>query len=68
MSYANRLTYMNLKKLSLCRSITDAMELFNICKGFSIYNILSYRLVNDKNRRGHIFKLSVLRLYSKLCR
>ena len=65
LSYENHLTYMNLQKLSLHRSITGIVELFKICKDFSISNIFSKRLVKKKYRRGHIFKLSVLHLYSK---
>ena len=68
MSYDGRLERMNLQKLSVRRSISDIVELFKICKGFSICNILSDRLVHNNSRRGHIFKLSVLRLFSKPCR
>ena len=68
LSYDGRLERMNLQKLSVRRSISDIVELFKICKGFSICNILSDRLVHNNSRRGHIFKLSVLRLYSKPCR
>ena len=58
---------MNLQKLSLRCSITDVVELFKMCKGFSRCNILSNGLVNDKNSRGLIFKFSILCLYSKPC-
>ena len=68
LSYDGRLERMNLQKLSVRRSISDIVELFKICKGFSICNILSDRLAHNNSRRGHIFKLSVLRLYSKPCR
>ena len=59
---------MNLQQPSLCRSITDVVEKFKIRKGFFICNILSNRLLNDKNGRGLIYKLSVERLCSKPCR
>ena len=46
----------------------DFIGPFTKSHGFSICNILSDRLVHNNSRRGHIFKLSVLRLYSKPCR
>ena len=59
---------MKLKQLNFHRNVTDIVELFKICKGFTCCNIVNDRFVHNNTKRDHIFKLSVLRLLSKPCR
>ena len=66
-SYENRLKYMKLEQLNFRRNVTDIVELFKICKGFTCCNIINDRFVHNNTKRGHIFKFSVLRLLSKPC-
>ena len=64
----NRLKYMKLEQLYFSRNVTDIIELFKFCTGFTYCNIVNDRFVHNNTRHGHIFKLSVLRLLSKPCR
>ena len=44
MYHESQFTYMNLLKLTFRQSITEVLELFQICKGFSIYNHINVLL------------------------
>ena len=59
---------MKLELLNFHRNVTDIAELFKICKGFTCCYIVNDRFIHNNTRRGHIFKLSVLRLLAKPCR
>ena len=66
-SYENRLKYMKLEQFNFRRNVTDIVELFKIFKGFTCCNIVNDGFVHNNTRRGHIIKLSILRLMFKPC-